>query len=730
MSDVNGGKLDNTMLDGIITSCRNGERAVCEKACPLGVPVKDILKKCAKGNLQGAVKSFRKAVIMPRIIAAVCDGRCTSHCTAAGGQIHMNDLERALCRLIPDIEYRKYYVMPKKKHVLVVGGGLTGFTCAVRLSGRGYDVTLAEKDNKLCGRLRQMGLMPEEALDKEIDAIVSSGSFLKTETGMRVDTLEDIDFDGCFIAVGSNGEALAATAGGRGVLVMDHTWDEDDLLSSAGAGIEASYVLEKYLKVGVMDRITEPQTPSETRVPDEEICTTGAVVSEAGRCLQCDCTYCIDTCDLMEFYKRDPRQIAIDMGTLLNNTSVTHRVGVRMAASCSQCGACGPVCPESIDMKQAFVKCKTFLVETEGVSPVFTEFWLDDMAFSDSDEASFLIPEQGKCRYLFFPGCQLGASDPQYVIRSFDMLREKYESTGIYQGCCGMPGVWACREDLVKESVGRIRDLWEQTGCPVMILACPSCARMLAGYLPEIQTAFIWDLLAAEDIGEGTEIGVFDPCASADVPEEQHAIRRLAAQCGFAVKELPLSDKVRCCGTGGLIRVANPELYDRIVRKNIDQSSLPFLTYCINCRDVFASYGKDTLHILDVLVMKDLRRCSRKPPSISQKKENRRMLKQTMCPEYVQEKTLRHEFTFLYDEETKRKMERTLVLEELIETMILEADRDRRYFVTENGETRLCHKQIGNITYWAAYEPGEGSFYIRNVYSHRVQICEQEVTAK
>ena len=195
---------------------------------------------------------------------------------------------------------------------------------------------------------------------------------------------------------------------------------------------------------------------------------------------------------------------------------------------------------------------------------------------------------------------------------------------------------------------------------------------------------------------------VFDPCASADVPEEHHAIRRLAAQCGFAVKELPLSDKVRCCGTGGLIRVANPELYDRIVRKNIDQSSLPFLTYCINCRDVFASYGKDTLHILDVLVMKDLRRCSRKHPSISQKKKNRRMLKQTMCPEYVQEKTLRHEFTFLYDEETKRKMERTLVLEELIETMILEADRDRRYFVTENGETRLCHKQIGNITYWAA----------------------------
>src|SRR5690606_27411586 len=89
-----------------------------------------------------------------------------------------------------------------------------------------------------------------------------------------------------------------------------------------------------------------------------------------------------------------------------------------------------------------------------------------------------------------------------------------------------------------------------------------------------------------------------DPCAARDYREMQLAVRKLAAEAGIEVEEL--KERHRCCGYGGHIRVANPSLYEEITGNRAAASEEPYLVYCANCREVFASRGKASAHILDV----------------------------------------------------------------------------------------------------------------------------------
>ena len=78
----------------------------------------------------------------------------------------------------------------------------------------------------------------------------------------------------------------------------------------------------------------------------------------------------------------------------------------------------------------------------------------------------------------------------------------------------------------------------------------------------------------------------------------QAGVRDLAARAGVGVEEL--EERNRCCGHGGHIRTANPALYDEITTHRVEASDKPYIVYCANCREVFASKGKECAHILDV----------------------------------------------------------------------------------------------------------------------------------
>jgi hypothetical protein len=91
---------------------------------------------------------------------------------------------------------------------------------------------------------------------------------------------------------------------------------------------------------------------------------------------------------------------------------------------------------------------------------------------------------------------------------------------------------------------------------------------------------------------------VFDPCAAWVDSAAREAVRILARRAGAEIDEL--GEQNRCCGWGGHMGTANPELYGDVLDRRAAQSDLPYIVYCANCEDAFLRRGKECVHILDI----------------------------------------------------------------------------------------------------------------------------------
>ena len=270
-------------------------------------------------------------------------------------------------------------------------------------------------------------------------------------------------------------------------------------------GLKASHALERYLKVGSMnhpaDRITTQLKLDPSRIPavdavvpaDGRAYTQEEAVREAKRCLLCACDACFRACDLMHYFRKFPKRIAEEIhlsvhpGTLDGNGTLA----TRLMSTCNQCGLCKEVCPEGIDTGDIFLQGHRAM-HAQGAMPwAWHEAFKQDMAFAVDEAGLSRMPAGfGKSRYLFFPGCQLGGSDPRYVTESYRFLREHWPDTALTLGCCGAPAEWAGDEEARAGVMDRISEDWKAFGQPTFVFACPTCRLMFKRHLPEIQGVF------------------------------------------------------------------------------------------------------------------------------------------------------------------------------------------------------------------------------------------------
>jgi Fe-S oxidoreductase len=260
-------------------------------------------------------------------------------------------------------------------------------------------------------------------------------------------------------------------------------------------------------------------------------------------------------------------------------------------------------------------------------------------------------------RYAFFPGCQLGAGNPALPMAAWEALRRMGESgeirlAGLILRCCGAPAEWAGDEALLDGKTAGIRAEWERLGKPALLMACPSCMRLFEKYLPEIEIAPLYDVLQTEARAGGSpsaapaagcgatvdrggtasgdvcEWAVFDACAAARLKSAdalRAGVRRLARSAGLLLRPLPMQDAVpRCCGFGGQPDLAAPAFARRVAEDRVHESDLPYVCYCMNCRDAFAKAGKNARHILEILFPEA---GSARVPTVTERRENRECLK-------------------------------------------------------------------------------------------------------
>ena len=221
-----------------------------------------------------------------------------------------------------------------------------------------------------------------------------------------------------------------------------------------------------------------------------------------------------------------------------------------------------------------------------------------------------------------------------------------------------------------------------------------------------------------------------DACTTRHESAIQESVRNILRRLGFEIEELPLSrDKTECCGYGGLMFFANPDLAKSVIRRRVEESSLDYLAYCAMCRDYLAFSGKRTLHLLDLIFETPRDEAAlRKGPVYSQRHENRVRLKNAMLREWWGEtmaeaqgyQTLRLKIS----DEVQQRMEERLILVEDLQQVIDYSERTGSRLLNRNTGHFLAYYKPASVTYWVEYSIAGDEFIVYNAYSHRMEIAE------
>ena len=709
--------MEGSRHDNNLHLCFHGDDAPCACACPFDFDLRSFMEKMQLGRIDAAFRLYRNAVVFPDIVWRVCPAPCGDSCVRSGSDAALSFtlLEHACLEYARSTDPIAFNLPQKTQRIAIVGAGLSGLTCAMKFVPKKYDVTIYEKTGVIGGGLSRY--VPEEIYLTEFQKQFGDEKYTLLLNTPVVD-LNALDYDAIYVSSGAD-----AVGEGDRVFRCPPDIEPIDMIAH---GIGSLHEIEWFLKTGKRkeaeqtglkeDRAAamgaKTLTPAPAMEPENgSAFTKEEAVAEAKRCIRCDCSACLDNCELLRKYQMYPARLMEEVNLTMNPVTLfTGRVALREICSCSQCGLCKQLCPVDVDVGDYFLRTRRELEETDAFPKAFHDFWLRDMAFSNG-EAGLLLklsprglreggviapgePEGTAAQRVFFPGCQLGASDPRYVTLAYEYLLRRLPDTALFLRCCGAPALWAGDDRLHRAELDAIRGAWEELGRPEFLLACPSCRKMFREYLPEISCRMIYKIFlefGAPELGVATTAAataaaasttavastaaaktvpteaasatsasattaavastvtaaatatpaaptlltasVFDPCAGRNDPALQQSVRTLAENAGFALEELPHSrEEARCCSWGGQSFTADPALAETIVANNANQSKNPYIAYCVNCRDILAASGKPVWHILDVLF--GINDSHRPSPTATARRENKAELRRGLMETY------------------------------------------------------------------------------------------------
>lgn len=781
--------------------CIYDEPAACTSLCPIHVDVRGLAAEMEKGDFKKAYKVLEKRMPFTRVISMICDHPCEGACVrdGAGGAIKISELEKAAVK--------HGYTRPKKAlsiprngyKVAVIGGGLSGMVAALELDKKGFKVSIYEKSDKLGGRLwNYVGQnLDRSILEEELQVFNKLAINVNLNKHIRQNELREIinENNAVFLGTGEWEENLQINpetfqVEGSSIFAEEKLLNKNDsIIFSVSSGRRAAASIDRYIKGISMtaERAREGsfETPLHYEVDDIEpaapivkeldVYSQEEAAAEAGRCLKCRCTKCIDSCSHMKKFNIYPKHYTRQIH---NNENVIMgtRYANKMINSCTLCGLCGEQCHLDISMKDIIQETRESMVERGKMPPSAHEFALKDMEFSNSSRFFMVkspppIPEEKRRErerelftyprlsfskyaqsiykrvepgteqvdYLFYPGCQLSASSPEYVEKAYKyLLANIKEGVGLMLGCCGAPADWAGRKDLMKENAERFRNVWLEKGKPTFILACSSCNSIFEKYLPDVPVVSLWEIFTRYGIPEnagmkkGQVINVHDACTTRHNQKIHESIRKIATTLGCEIKELKYSkEKTKCCGYGGLVYYANRDQANDFVADRIGESHEDMLVYCAMCKDLFVDGGKGTYHILDMIFGEDMDGIShKKMPTLSDRHKNRAQLKLKLLKELWGEEPgmdamMNSDIRLIIPEDVQQSMENRYILMEDIQKVIENAEKNKERFFNAEDANYLANLKIDNVTYWVRYQPKDDGFLVNSVYSHRMEIVEE-----
>lgn len=277
---------------------------------------------------------------------------------------------------------------------------------------------------------------------------------------------------------------------------------------------------------------------------------------------------------------------------------------------CTSCGACEMNCLRLNEKEplKAAEALKARLVEL-GIAPLpahkellksiknYDNPWLQPRTRRREWTKGLDIPEFSKssCEYLFFAGCT-PAFDPllqHEIINTMKVLKRAGVKVGIFgeqEICCGSPAIRIGDRQTFFDLVKRNIELFSKSGVTKIITHCAGCHHVLKYDFPEVpgmpkiefevmHVTQVLDRLVKEGKIKFTKkvpltVTWHDPChigRHCGIYEEPRDI--LKAIPGIRLLEMErIKDQGWCCGAGGGVRTAFPELSFKISSERIEEA--------------------------------------------------------------------------------------------------------------------------------------------------------------
>ena len=725
--------------------CVHEQPAYCNAACPLKLDTKALVTAIAAGDFDRAYALYEKITPFPHLLSAGCEAPCEGSCKlcALGEGVSIRALEQAA--LTWGKKSRGMSFLRKKPtSVAIYGADRMTLFLAGELVKKRYGVHF------YCAQEDPLSLVEACIPDFPPEII---------QTTARTLGAMDIQFHwnaNPAAAFGQGDAPLRAASYAVAEALFPGLEAEEELMFSRPQNLitgkvrgilDAAFGAKKAaLSIDRMAQKLDPantrgeEGPVETRLytslegvsPGRRIAVTDklSAVEEARRCIQCHCDECIKGCAYLQHYQKFPRILTRE---IYNNVSIImgdHMMNKPINA-CALCGQCSVLCPNGYDMGEICRIARENMVSTGKMPLAPHEFALMDMLFSN-EEAFLARPQPGyeKCQYVFFPGCQATAIAPATVRSAYlDLCARLPGGVALMLGCCGAICHWAGRYELTDQTRGFLQERLADLGNPVMIAGCPTCKKELEEFT-SLEIQGIWQIL--EQIGlpdkarpQPRPVALHDACGARGDSGTQGSIRRIAAALGCRIADTPYSgDEAPCCGYGGLTQYTNREVAKKMTDKCLERSDLPYLSYCMACRDRFAREGRESMHLLELVYGTSADHC----PDISAKRRNRLGLKQQLLKELWNEEVIPVElgFTIDYTPEAEARMDDRMILksdvvqvfQHLRQTGEAVCDSETGLFITRARE--------GNVTFWVKYRETDTGYLVVSAYSHRMKVVNRQ----
>jgi len=314
----------------------------CHRLCPLQLNIPVMLRHIEAGRMQDAALLVRQALPLAGVLGRLCHHPCEQGCRR--GNWDSPAAIREMEKHVTDWEYG-FGVLPMMraapltqrppggKQVVVIGAGPTGLAAAHHLVRQGHQVTVVDRRTQPGGTLCDVAEseLPKAVLQHELDVFIRTGIEFKSGVTLGVDvTLEGLarGLDAIILAIGeisqADGEKLGLPMAGTLVKADPNTCrlplrkvfaagsmvrPQKQLIRAMTEGRAAAECVDRFLKG---DRVHRPEKPFSSvmgrMAPGElrqflrnagaghriscdrcSVVTRAAAVSEASRCLHCDC---------------------------------------------------------------------------------------------------------------------------------------------------------------------------------------------------------------------------------------------------------------------------------------------------------------------------------------------------------------------------------------------------------------------------------------------------------